>query len=183
MSKSLVISLVLLVVVGVCGIVGFSNYVSYKNQALALQNQASAKQDGNTLVYDKLWKTLQQEAGVADKYSDAFKENYTSMMEVRYEGKDPMLSFITESNPNFSPALYENLTRDIKSLREEFQANQTALRDIKREHDNLRTMFPSSFFLRLAGIKELQVTLVTSAKTKEVFKTGEENDVDLFHKK
>jgi hypothetical protein len=183
MSKGLVATVVLVVLFVSGGLFGgVVPYFSYKNQAVRIENQATAKQDACMLVQDKMWKIISQKAGVTDKYSQDFKNNFSGIMAARYEGKDPMFNWIKEANPNFSVALYEDLSRSIEAYRNEYASNQTALRDIKTEHDNLRTLFPSSLYLSFAGIKELKVVLVTSGRTKEAYRTGEDNDVELFKK-
>lgn len=159
-------------------------FFNYKNQAVQLENLAKAAQDDNKVVFDKTWKVLQQKAGVTDKYSESFKSIYVDLMDARYGAEDkngsPLFKFIRESNPNFDQALFLDLSRSIESLRNEFANSQKRLIDIKREHDNLRTVFPGSLFLSFAGVRELEITIVTSSKTEKVFQTGKEDDVNLF---
>ena len=56
-------------------------FISYSNQEVDLSTQFSAQQKANTVIYDKVWKTLQQKAGVADQSADKFKEIYASIMD------------------------------------------------------------------------------------------------------
>ena len=51
--------------------------IGYKNQEIELRNQAVAQQKSNKVIYDKVWKVIQQKAQIADKYEGAFKEIYT----------------------------------------------------------------------------------------------------------
>lgn len=179
MSKKLtgvIIGAVVLVLLGT----GFLMSVSYNNREVDLRNAAAAKQEANQARYDEVWKTIKQVAGVTDKYSSDFKEIYNGIMAGRYEadGKNnPMFKWIQEQNPQLSPDLYTKLANTITAQRAGFTRDQQKLIDIKREHDNLRKKFPSKLFVH---VDELEITVVTSAKTKQVFATGEENDVDLF---
>jgi hypothetical protein len=88
------------------------------------------------------------------------------------------MSWITEHNPEFSVKLYETLMDSIKGLREEFAQVQIKLIDINREHTNLRTMVPSSWFI--GKRPALDIKIVTSEVTAQVFEKGKEDDVKVF---
>lgn len=158
-------------------------FVSYGNKEVALRTQFEAQQKANTVIYDKVWKVIQQKAGVSDQYADKFKEIYTEIMDARYgSGDGTLMKWIQESNPQFDAGLYKDLSLAIESNRSEFSRVQQKLIDYKREHDNLRLMVPSSIFLGLKGVKELELKLVTSSKTERAFETGKDDDVELFKK-
>jgi len=166
---------------GLIGLVGM--FITYSNQEVELSTQFSAQQKANTVIYDKVWKTLQQKAGVASQSADAFKNIYASIMDARYDGKDQVLmNWIQEQNPTFDMSLYKDLSLSIEANRAEFANVQQKLIDIKREHDNLRMKIPSSIFLSLKGVKELQMQIVTSTRTEKAFDTGRDDDVGLFEK-
>lgn len=171
----------LILIIG--AIIGLS-WVSYNNKDIDLRNQAKAQQQANQVIYDKVWKILQQKAGVLDKYSGDFKEIYNGIMNGRYQGdakQSPMFKWITESNPQFSVEMYKNLSDAIEGQRSEFAMVQKRLIDIKREHDNLRQKFPGNIFI--GGRGEIKIDIVTSTKTEKTFETGKEDNVDLFEKK
>jgi hypothetical protein len=76
--------------------------------------------------------------------------------------------------------MYTNLMNAVEAMRNRFFVEQDKLVSIKQEHDNLRMKFPSSI---VVGSKaEIELKLITSAQTKDVRATGEENEVDLFDK-
>jgi len=162
----------------IVAIVIVTKVVGYGNQAVLLENQFTAQKQNNTVVYDKVWKVLQQKAGITSKYAADFKGVYTALMDGRYKGKNPAFNWIKEQNPNFDAAMYKDLSNSVESLRNEFAHNQKRLISIKQEHDNLRKLFPSS--LVVGSRTELVLDLVTSTKTKAVFESGEENNVELF---
>ncbi len=181
MSKGKISSIIAALVIAIVGFWSAGNYVKYNNEAVELISQKDAKTESNAIIYDRVWKTIQQKAGIADKYSKDFQSIYTAIMDKRYSENNHLLfSFVKESNPNFNSALLEDLSRTVESQRADFAANQIALIDIKREHDNLRKKFPSSIFLTAENAKEFEIKTVTSGRTKDAFKTGEENNVDLF---
>src|SRR3989338_395317 len=161
-------------------LVGGGMYWSYSNSEVRLRNEAAAKQKKLTVVYDAVWKILQQKAGVSSQYAKDFKEFYPTLMEGRYgnERGGALMSWVSEHNPQFDISLYKDLMRSIEAERTKFAREQSRLIDIKREHDNVRLTIPSSIFV--GGRPEIQMQLVTSTKTDEVFATGKENDIDLF---
>lgn len=177
--KGFIVGLIVVAVLG--GIVGLM-YVSANNSEIGLRNQATAQQKNLEVVFDRTWKVIQQEAQVSDQYKEAFKEIYPALMEGRYGNArgGALLSMITESNPNFDTKLYDRLASAIESQRTDFAREQKKLLDIKREHDDVRLKFPGSMFV--GSRPEIVVVIVTSSKTDEAFKTGKEDDVNLFKK-
>lgn len=157
-------------------------YVSYNNNEVELRNQAGAQQKKCELVFDQVWKILQQKAGVTSEYKNAFMKIYPQLMDARYSNESGSLlaKFVTESNPNFDTILYKDLMVSIEAQRTTLTREQAALLDIKREHDNLRMKIPGSFFV--GSRAALEIKIVTSSKTDEAFATGKEENVDLFNK-
>lgn len=155
------------------------------NNEVELRNQAAAQEKANGVVYDEVWKVLQQKAGILEKFAEDFKTVYGTIMEDRYAGEKngpgPTFKWIQEHNPNFTPEMYKDLSIAIEAYRGKFSRVQQKLIDIKREHDNLRMKIPSKWFV---GKKpELEIKIVTSTKTNQTMETGVEDDIDLFKKK
>ena len=128
-----------------------------------------------------MWKVLQQKAGIVDKYSKDFEKIYVKIMEGRYSSGGGLMKWVQERNPEFDASLYKDLMASVEAQREGFHREQSTLIDIDRQHKNLRQKLPSKFFVGSAEAFELKI--ITSAKSKQVFETGEENDVDLFNNK
>lgn len=164
--------------------IGVGVSISVSNQEVSLRNQVKAQQENLKVVFDATWKVIQQQAEVADQYKDAFAKIYPALMEGRYgdskKERKTLLSFITESNPNFDVKLYEKVSTSIEAQRINFANEQKKLLDLKREHDTLRQTFPGS--LILSGRPEIELHLVTSTKTDEAFSAGKDDDVKLFKK-
>jgi len=169
---------VLVVLVCVGGYFAFK--IKYENAEVSLRNQIDAQQDKNTLVFDNTWKIISQKAQVSDEYKDSFKENYVAIMEERYDNDrgGALMSWVQESNPEFSTELYASLQNSIEAERTNFTREQTRLVDLIREHNDLRMKWPSKVFV--GDREEIIAKLVTSKKTKKVFETGNEEDIDLF---
>jgi uncharacterized protein YdiU (UPF0061 family) len=162
---------VLLVIVGMG--------ISYNNRYVQLNNLASAQEKANEIIFDSVWKIISQKAQIADKYKDSFNKIYADLMAGRY-GNDngQLMKWVQESNPQFDSSVFKSIMDTVQGKREEFASVQIKLRDIKRESDNLRQMFPSSLFV--GGKPELKVKIVTSEKTDSVFNAGKEDDIKVF---
>ncbi len=179
--KGLIAGLIGLGVIVVLGIVVVLMYVGYSNSEVRLRNQITAKQKSNEASFDTCWKIIKQQAQVADQYKDSFKEIYVGLMEGRhYEKGGALMKFITESNPAFDIRLFEKVANSIEAERRSFLRDQQQLLDLKREHDNLLDLIPSSIFV--GGRPRIEVKIITSGTTQETFRTGEENDIDVFGK-
>jgi hypothetical protein len=178
-----------IITLGVIGVLVLSIVI----WAIGLSNTYNTKfvtgkafQKNAEVVFDNTWKKIQQQAGVADQYKTGFKEIYVSMMDARYagdsaSGKETLMKWITESNPTFDVSLYKTLMNTIEGSRNEFTMEQKKLIDIDRELKTMKVTFPNS--LVLGGKADLEIVLVTSSKTEEAYKTGKDDDVDLFKKK
>lgn len=154
--------------------------VSASNKEVRLRNQAVAQEQVCKNNFDNMFKQIAQVAQVTDQYKETFKEIYPALIEGRYKGDQTLMKWVTESNPNFDTKLYDKLINIIEAKRDGFQHEQDKLADIVREHTDVLTTWPSSMFV--GGRQPLQVTFVSSANTKEVYRTGEENDIDVFKK-
>jgi len=171
-----------LILVAVLGIIWFSMSVSTTNKEIDLRTTTLAQQTKCEAYFDKMWKILKEQAGVADQYKEAFKEIYPALIEGRYsKGDGTLMKWITESNPEFKTSMYEKVMQSIEIERTGFFNEQTRLIDLQREHSALLQKIPSKWFLN-DTLKPVHIIIVTSKNTKEAYVTGEENDVDLFKK-
>jgi hypothetical protein len=162
-------------------VMGFLMYMSYSNSEVRLRNAVKAQQEANTTSFDTCWKIIQGQAQVADKYKDSFKEIYVGLMEGRhYEKGGNLMKFITEANPTFDIKLFEKVSNSIEGQRTAFMRDQQKLIDMKREHDNILTTMPGSFFV--GSRPPVEIKIVTSSKTEKTFQTGKEDEVDVFKK-
>ncbi len=178
MKKVIIIGVSILTLAIIAAIIG----VSASNKEIRLRSQISAQKEVCEAFYDKLWKVVAQKAQVADQYKDAFKEIYPQLIEGRYgnEKGGTLMKWITESNPTFDVSLYKDLMVSIEAERAGFFMEQKRLVDLNNEHRIIRKTFPSSIFI--GGRSDIQITIVSSATTKKVMETGEENDIDIFKK-
>lgn len=155
--------------------------VSASNSEVKLRNKGEAQEQVCKNNFDAMFKKIAQIAEVADEYKQTFKEVYPALIEGRYKNDgNALMKWIQESNPNFDIKLYDKLIDVIESSRDEFKHEQDKLADIVREHKDLLGTWPSSMFV--GGRPPLELTFVTSSKTKEVYRTGEDNDINVFKK-
>jgi len=176
MNKLFVIgSAALLVMAVVFGMM----YVSYTNQEQQIRNSVPAETDAAKIKFDTMTKTLRDQFHISDKYSEDFKEVFVEIMEKRHAAGGSLAKFVTEANPNFDSSLLKNLQAAIESKRGEFEQQQKKLRDLQRQHDDLRTTIPGKWFV--GGVDPIEVQLVTSTQTEEVYSTGVD-DSDPFAK-
>jgi len=154
--------------------------IGIKNEAVGLTTQFYAQEKANMATYDGVTKIIFGKAQVSKKYAEDFAKVYQGMMSARYEGKDPMMNWVQERNPELSADLYQDINRSIEAERVKFTREQKKLIDIKREHDVLRLSFPSSIFMNLFGEKELVLKIVTSSRVEKSFETGKDDNADPF---
>ena len=169
-----IIVVLFLAVISIC-------YFSYNNKEISLRKQALAQEEKIEVVYDKVWKVIQQKVQVSNEYKNAFTEIYPQLMEGRYggEGDGTLMKWITESNPNFDTSLYKDLSQSIEVLRTEFQKNQERMLDIIREHSTLCERYPSRWFI--SNKEPIEYEVISSTKSKMVMETRMEDDIDLFN--
>ena len=107
-------------------------YASYNNTEITLRKKVEAQQTVCKGNFDKMWKIITQKGQVAEKYKDSFKDIFVSIMDGRYKtGGGELMKWIQESNPNFDPSIYLDLSRSIENQRTEYFTEQEKLIDIQ----------------------------------------------------
>lgn len=158
-------------------------WIKTSNGEIRLRNKIDAQEQVIEAFFDKMWKILQQQAGVASEYKNAFGKIYKDLMAGRYSGekKGEMMLWVKEHNPQFETKLFDKLMVSIEAQREGFFVEQKKIIDMVKIHKDMIQTFPTSMAVGSRGIIKYEV--ISSAKSKEVMKTRQENDVDLFNKK
>ena len=178
MKKLIIVGVSVITLVILVAIIG----ISASNREIELRSKITAQKEACEAYYDKLWKVISQKAQVADQYKDAFKEIYPQLIEGRYgnEKGGTLMKWIQESNPNFDISLYKDLNASIEAERAGFFMEQKKLIDLNNQHRIVKKTFPASLFI--GSRPDIEIIIVSSAATKKVMETGEENDVELFKK-
>lgn len=169
----------LLLVAGIGAIWGIGTY----NKAVGLRAQATARQKANESTYDNMWKKISQVVQVNDSHKNALKEIFTSYAEARTGSGDngKLMTWVKEAIPNATQLGqgYSQVINIITGSRDEWTRDQVALVDFAREYNLMLDRFPSNLLLGMFGFQKFEVKLVTSARTDNAFKTGQDNDVSL----
>lgn len=157
-------------------------WMTSNNSEVALRNAFNAQQKSNESSFDKMWKVIQQQAGVAEHERESFRQTYTEIMSSTkgVAGNGQLASFFNQAKIDVSPDLFSRLMSSIEAERASFHRDQQHLLKIKQQHDDVLLKFPSSLFL--VGRQPLEAKIVTSARTDATFSSGQDNDIQLYTK-
>lgn len=182
MNKTLIGCGVFLALGGILALILGGYFVSVMNKETGLRNQITAKQTDNTSEYDNLWKKLSQAAQVTDGQKEALRSIIVGYADARKSGAGSLATMVKEAVPTVDTSTFNNLMNIVTSSRDAWTMRQKELIDLKRVDDNLIDMFPSNLVCMVLGRQKIEIKIVTSTRTGEAFKTGKDDDVDLFHK-
>lgn len=172
-------NLIALIVVAFLLLILVIMYFSYNNREVALRKEAEAQKGKIESVFDTMWKTIKQEAGVTDEYRKTFEKIYPELIAGRYSGDNSALfKMINESNPEFDTSLYSKLMQTIEAQRASFATAQQRMLDIIRERETLLESMPSMWFIR--NKEKIEYDVISSDVTESVLNTRRENDIELF---
>lgn len=175
-NKNLLIGVI---IAGLAILLLAGTYFRYDSEELSLKAEASKQLGVIELTHDKMFKILQQKAGVTKEYRAGFDSIYTHIIAGRYQNdQGALMKWIKESNPEFDSSLYRDLMASIESERAEFLKAQTRILDISREHEVLIKTAPGRWFL--GGREPIEYEPISSTTTKEVMKTKTDDNIDLF---
>ena len=182
MSKRKITAIGIIAGFGMLFLIFFMMAVMYRNADVRLRNAIKMKQKDNVSEFDNMAKKINQVAQVPSEQMKKLKEIFIEHAQARGGvGNSGIMAWLKESVPNVDVQVYANLQNIIVGSRDRWTMRQKELLDFKREHDNLIEVFPSCFFLSLMGrTNPVEVAIVTSAKAEEAFKSGQDNDVELF---
>ncbi|HYE67705.1 MAG TPA: hypothetical protein VEA58_03785 [Anaerovoracaceae bacterium] len=177
-KKSVILAAVVVAAISI-GVIG--TWIYSGNEEVKKRTMIAGQQKNCMVIFDRMWKIIRDKAGVSDQYKESFKDIYTQIMSERYgENKDgTLMKWITESNPNFDVSLYKDLSASIESERTSYSVEQKKLVDMQTEHTRFKQTFPYSIFI--GSRPDVDIKLVTSAKTEKAYETGQDNE-ELFKK-
>lgn len=161
----------------------FFSYISLSNSEVRLRNGIEAQQESCENYFTQMWAIVSQRANVTQEHQSAFREVYADIMQYQPgagDGQDPLFVFLNNTMPVYDQSLYRDLANRIDSLRVEFRHEQDRLIDMHREHRDLIMTFPGSFLLASRG--EVEITVLSSSRTEEIYSTGMEDSLQVFQK-
>lgn len=144
MKKGVLIGLGIIIITGVLVAIWA---IGVSNAEVRLANRGDAQQENCDAYFDKMWKILKEQAGVAEEYKEAFATIYPALMEGRYAEGGDFMKWVTEANPEFDVSLYAKLQASIEGQRNGFFVEQTKLIDIDRSHKDMRETFPKKIIV------------------------------------
>ena len=153
--------------------------IHYYNAHERLVADIKAQEQKIESNYDKMFKTIAQHAQVTKNYFSEFKEIYKGIMTGRYGdgGSKAMWQWLKEANPQAPPDLHLKLMNTIEASRMSFDREQQKLANMSAEDKKLFTTKPAKWF---TSGEPREVTIISSTKTKNVMKTGVDDDIDVF---
>jgi len=165
----------------------FAVYViGLSNKEVTLAETIKAKQLDNTSEFDNMWKVIQQTAQVPGEKKDALKEIFVGYAQARAGTGDnkPLMNWIKEAVPNADLKIYDNLLNIITAKRDAWTMRQKELIQLNNTHNIMLKTIPGGMILTsILGRQPIEIQIVTSTKTDNAFKTGKDDDVQLFPKK
>lgn len=168
-----------LIIGGVIVLILVIMYFAYNNKEVALRKEAEAQKGKIESVFDTMWKTIKQEAGVTEEYRETFEKIYPELIAGRYAGDNQsLIKMINESNPAFDTSLYQKLMQTIEVQRTVFSTAQQRMLDIIRERETLLESMPSKWFI--TNKEEIEYVVISSDATADIIQTRRENDVEIF---
>lgn len=179
-GMTILVFLLAIVVLTISVIIGAISYVvGTLNSEVRLRNGIVAQDQSNTAQYDKMWKIMSEQAGIAGQYAKDFKEIYPELIAGRYQSGGGLMKWIQEHNPEFNTALYQKVMVAIESERNATKQGFDKVLDLKREHDNLLDYPISGFVLKTFGGKTEKTSpvIVTSTDTNTAFATGTDDRI------
>lgn len=181
MSKKVMIAVAVLGVGVVLALGVGMSVVSAHNREVRLRDTLLAKQVDNQSEYDSLWKKIAQATEVTEEQRQALLQIFREHAAARGGGTsgNALVKWMHESVPQVDTTTFNNLQNIIAGSRDRFAMRQKELLDIKREHDIVLDSFPSGAILAMLGREKLEVTVITSQRTQETFRSGLEDDVRL----
>ncbi len=179
MSKNKIIGLSIFGILLIFTFVLFSTYRSTYDRNIHLISAHKAQIGVIETNFDAMYKILNTNAQIPAQYAKDMRDLYVPLIEGRYsKGDGSLMKWVQERNPEFTPDLYKDLMESVEALRKDFELKQNDMLAIIQEHDNLRNEFWSHMFL--GDVPALKYTLISSTHTKDVMKTGVEDDFKLF---
>lgn len=168
------------IIVGILLVFSVIFYFTVSNNEIKMRAQTVAQQETNQAFFDKMWKIINQQAGVAEEYRESFKDVYNGIMEGRYQNArgGALMSWIQEHNPEFDSGLFKKIQQSIEAQRDAFFIEQKKLISYQTQHKIYLTTVPNKWFI---GSRDtIAITIVKSEKTERVFETGKEELEPLF---
>ncbi len=156
------------------------HWISVSNTEIRMRNMIAAKHRDNESEYDNMWKKIAQAAQVTDAQKNVLLEIFRAHAAARSgTAKNGVVSWLKESVPHVDTTTFNTLQNIIAGGRDGFTLRQKELLDLKQKHDTLLDSFPSGLYLSLLNRERIDVTVITSSRAKETFRTGTDDNLEI----
>lgn len=167
--------------------------VSVRNTFVKLENSIVASYDESKNVHTNYVLKIKEMAQVPKMATDQLATVIREAIQGRYgdDGSKAVVQFIREQNPTISPALYENIQKEIAGGRSDFKAAITRVTDQKRVAKDMLDDTVGGFFLSLMGMPRLNIgynggkddyPVIMSEQSAETYKSGIDKGIDMLGK-
>lgn len=179
-SSGLIVGLVVLVVVILLGVIGFSSYVNAYNYGNQMEQSLKAVKENNRNILAQYGQKVLEVAQVPDMYKKDMVELVQTAIQARYgkNGSVATMQWLKEQNPSLDPEMYKQIQRVIEAGRTDFQNNQTRLVDVRRQYETAIGSFWQGMWLRLAGYPKVNLAdfdIVSTDRADDAFKNKKED--------
>lgn len=151
--------------------------VSSLNTEASLRASINAHEKAREASLDTMKKIILQKA----QLPAAAKKDLIDLLPQIVSGREggSVFKSVQEKYPDFTLPLYLEISRSIEAERHVFLRKQEELFDVKREHDALLGSVFGGTICRMFGRFPIDVNVISSTETKEIIRSGIDDDIDL----
>jgi hypothetical protein len=154
-------------------------WISTSNNEIRLRRAIEAKMEDNKNELSNMMQKISETVQISDRQAQKTLELVTGYAEARGGVKGGgFINMLQEAIPGQNLTTYEKLLPIVTAARDRWTMRQKELIDLKREHDTVRTIFPSS--LVVGGRPEIKIVVVATSKATRAMETGIEEVSPLF---
>jgi len=156
----------------------------YNNYSAALQEREliHASKSNVEGVFDNTWKKISQSTQVVKFDRNSLRDIIVQNAQARTGSgnQGSLMKWVQESVPNVSSDTTKQLINIINGARDEYIVQQTGYNDhVRAYNQRLVTPFIGFLLTHVNGLTKEDYLAITSTRSKEAFKTGVDDEVDL----
>lgn len=184
MTKGMTIILGLSALVFVLGAVTIGSVIGVHNDLTAQEKALTAQYKQNQNNYSNMFNKFKEVAAVPAMYTEDLEKVFNSAITKRYgeQGTQAMFQFIQEHNPNFDASLYRQIQQTVEAGRNDFEANQKTLLDMKATYETELGVFPNNVVAGFLGFPKVDLDeydVVINVETEQAFETKKAGPIKL----
>lgn len=184
MKLAIIVMGAFLALVLAIGGAGLANYVSYHDQGVNYEARLDAEWNKSKNTLSTYTTKVQEVAQVPGMFRDDLLKVVEATFQGRYgqDGSKAVFQFIQEKNMNLDPLMYRQIQQVMESGRNDFQASQNAVIDIKRSYETQLGKVWSGFWMGVAGYPKVDLSkykVVLLGSVSEKFDSGKDEVIKL----